>query len=108
MGEPGSELNWEVDEYPEWGEWTFTPASGTGLPVGESITVDVEVVAPTDKETEFTGEVTLVNSDNSNDTCDIDVYILTPRSKTVYHPFYLRLFERFPNILPILRNLLGF
>ena len=31
-GDPGSELNWEVNETPEWGtDWAFTPASGTGL-----------------------------------------------------------------------------
>ena len=29
------------------------------------------------------------------------------RARTVYHPLLLRLFERFPNAFPILRNLLG-
>jgi photosystem II stability/assembly factor-like uncharacterized protein len=108
QGEPGSELNWEVSEYPEWGEWTFTPESGTGLPLGDSITVDVEVVVPTDKETEFTGIVKVINSDDSSDSCEIDVYLLTPRNKAVHNPFFLRLFERFPNAFPFLRNLLGF
>ena len=108
FGEPGSELNWEVQDTPEWGEWTFTPSSGTGLALGDSVTVEVEVIAPSDKKTEFTGAVTIVNSDDSSDTCDIDVYLLTPRVKNVHNPFFLRFFERYPNIYPILRSLLGF
>jgi len=31
-----------------------------------------------------------------------------PRAKTVYHSLLVRLFERFPNLLPILRYFLGF
>jgi len=107
-GEPGSELNWEISEKPEWGDWTFTPSSGTGLALGDSVTVDVEVIAPPDKETEFTGTVKVINSDDSSDSCEIDVYLQTPRNKAVYNPFLLKLFERFPNAFPILRYLLGF
>ena len=30
-GDEGSLLNWKVDTYPTWGNWTFTPSSGTDL-----------------------------------------------------------------------------
>ena len=28
IGEPESLLDWEVQSYPNWGDWEFTPASG--------------------------------------------------------------------------------
>jgi len=34
--------------------------------------------------------------------------IIIPRTRTVNHPLLFRLFERFPNILPLVRYLLGF
>ena len=107
VGDPGSVLNWEVTENPEWGDWSFTPSSGS-IPLGDTVSVEVEVVVPTDKEMEFTGTVKVVNSDNTEDTCEIDVYLLTPRTKEINNPFLLRLFERFPNAFPILKYLLGF
>jgi len=78
-GDDGSELNWEVKEWPNWGTWTFTPSSGTGLtPAMGWINVDVEVVAPDDPDTEFTGEVKVINSDDPSDFCIISVYLKTP------------------------------
>jgi hypothetical protein len=32
---------------------------------------------------------------------------LTPRSKSVNFPLFYRIFERFPNAFPVLRQLLG-
>jgi len=78
IGDPGSELDWEIIEWPEWGDWSFDPDSGTGLPDGSSETVDVEVVAPDDPNTEFTGEVKVINSDDPSDYCTIPVYLKTP------------------------------
>jgi len=109
-GDAGSELDWEIVEYPEWGsDWTFTPDSGTGLtPEAGAVTVDVSFVAPPDSETEFFGEIKVVNSNNAGDFCKIDVYVITPRSRSVHFPLFYRIFERFPNNFLILRNLLGF
>jgi hypothetical protein len=56
IGEAGSELNWEIDDNPDWGTWTFTPESGTGLLPGAPVTINVEVVAPDEPEMEFTGQ----------------------------------------------------
>jgi len=109
-GDPGSELNWEVSEYPEWGtDWTFTPASGTGLtPEAGAVTVEISFTAPTDSETEFTGEITIINSDDPSDLCNIDVYVMTPRNRAVNYPLFARILERFPNAFPLIRQLLGF
>jgi len=109
VGGDGSLLDWEIESYPDWGDWTFDPDGGLDLtPEDGIITVDVEVVAPPDKETEFEGEIVLVNSEDSNDTCTIDVALTTPVSQQLpIFQFLERIFERFPNAFPILRHLLG-
>jgi hypothetical protein len=79
VGDPGSLLNWEISEFPEWGTWSFDPETGTGLTPEESpVTVSVEVVAPDEQNEEFTGEVKIINSDDPNDYCIIQVSLATP------------------------------
>jgi len=104
-GETGSLLNWKIDSYPTWGTWTFTPASGTGLPDGTWVTVNISVVAPPDKNKEFTGKIKIINLDNSIDYCEIDAFLKTPRARS--NTFILRLLDRFPNVFLILRFILG-
>lgn len=104
IGVEGTLLNWKVDKYPSWGTWTFTPSNGTDLAAGSSVTVDVSVVAPNEKNT-FTGKVKIVNIDNPDDFCEIDVSLKTPR--TVVGNFIERILQRFPNAFPILRQLLS-
>ena len=107
IGAPDSLLDWEIDEYPEWGDWTFDPESGTDLEEGDTVTIDVEVVAPDEQEQTFTGEIVLVNSEDSADTCTIDVSLATPVNQQSFSfPLIQRLLERFPNMFPILRNLM--
>jgi hypothetical protein len=108
-GDSGTELNWEITEYPNWGsDWTFTPANGTGLtPEDGPVTVEVSFVAPTESKTEYSGDIKVENTDDSSDLCRIDVYIMTPRSRTLNSPVLFKFFEKFPNALPILRQLLG-
>jgi hypothetical protein len=77
-GDPGSLLNWEVLSYPDWGTWTFTPSSGTDLPAGDSVTVQVKVVVPNEENTQFQGAVTIINSDKTSDSCVIPVTLQTP------------------------------
>jgi hypothetical protein len=103
IGAPESELNWEIDDNPDWGTWTFTPDSGTGLtPEDGPVTVQVEVVAPPDKQETFTGSVTIVNTDNTDDKCTIDASLVTPVSQSM--PFL----QWFMNRHPIIAKLLGF
>ena len=77
IGEPGSELNWEIESYPDWGTWWFDPEYGIGLiPEDGAFTVEVEIVAPDEPETQFTGEVKIVNSEDSDDFCIIDISLV--------------------------------
>jgi hypothetical protein len=105
-GEAGSQLDWEVDSYPTWGNWTFTPESGTGLAEGDSVTITVEVVAPAEKKKTFTGTIKLINSDDPTDFCEIDVSLKTPRTTNGFNLLEWIL-QRYPNMFPILRNILA-
>jgi hypothetical protein len=77
IGEEGSFLDWEVSTYPSWGSWSFNPAFGTGLAAGNLITIDVEVVAPDEQNTEFIGEIRIENIDDPGDFCIIPVLLTT-------------------------------
>lgn len=77
-GDPQTYLNWEIVSYPGWGTWSFSPSSGENLSSGESITVVVNVVAPTEENTRYTGEVIIVNRDKTGDYCTIPVVLKTP------------------------------
>ncbi|MBE3122527.1 MAG: VCBS repeat-containing protein [Thermoplasmata archaeon] len=90
IGDPLSFLNWEIISYPDWGTWSFTPSSGTSLPSGESVNVLVNVVAPTEENTQFQGDVTIVNSGNSADSCVIHVTLKTPYSSIYQSTLYQR------------------
>jgi len=89
--------------YPDWGTWTFDPESGTDLLEGDTVEIDVEIVAPDEAETNFTGEVVLVNSEMSIDICTIDVILATPVSQS--YPFLELLAQRFPILAKILELL---
>ncbi len=78
IGEQGSNLNWEVTEWPDWGTWTFTPQSGTNLPKGGTIPVQVNVIAPHKENQQFSGQVKVVNVDDNDDYDIIPVSLATP------------------------------
>jgi len=108
IGGPGTMLNWEIESYPDWGDWTFIPDSGTGLtPENGLFEIEVSIVTPDDKNEEFTGEIIIVNNDDPSDTCNIDVSLATPISQSIQEIFVQILFERFPNAFPMLGYLLG-
>jgi hypothetical protein len=100
IGDPDSMLDWEVSEWPEWGTWTFDPASGDDLtPAAGTVTVNVEVVAPAEDEgTEFTGEVKIINSNNPSDFCIIDCTMTDAVSQSLLMQVLQNLAQRFPII----------
>ena len=102
-GTPGTQLDWEVESWPDWGDWTFTPDGGDDLT--GATTVQVSVVAPDEKETEFTGDVKVVNKENSEDFETISVSLATPINKAI-HPSFQQFLEQHPNMFPVLRHLL--
>ena len=100
IGEPNSLLNWYVDNWPIWGSWDFSPISGSELPDGNWINVTATVEAPFDQNQNYTGNITIVNSDDSSDYCEIFVFLQTPRNRYSYNQlllrFLARIFQRFP------------
>jgi hypothetical protein len=111
IGEPESNLDWEIINWPkDWGTWVFNPPSGNDLtPEDEPLTVNVSVTAPDDKNSEFSGNITIVNKEDTSDFCIIDVSLSTPKNKLSDFIYNLLewLFEQFPNMFPVLKYLIG-
>jgi len=108
IGVSGSQLNWTIESYPDWGTWTSTPSSGIGLAAGDFVTVNVSVVAPSSKMKNFAGTIKIINSNYPADFCELDVSITTSRSRdiTVFNLLQWIL-HKYPNMFPILHHLLG-
>jgi len=107
IGEPESLLDWEINEVPEWGVWIFIPSNGDDLkPEDGPVIVGVTVTAPNEPNTEFSGEVKIVNKENISDVCTIQVSLATPLNVQISHPFLQKILNTFPNAFPILRHLL--
>jgi hypothetical protein len=76
IGDPESELDWEIESYPDWGEWTFEPSDGDDLmPEDGPFIVYVEVKAPNEGNDEYIGEVKIVNKNDPDDFYIFDVFL---------------------------------
>jgi C1A family cysteine protease len=108
IGQANSQLNWEIVEWPTWGEWSFSPESGTGLkPEDGNITVQLIVKAPSESQKQFEGEIKVINKNNSNDYEILQVSLSTYKSRVFSDiGIFQVLFERFSDIFPILQKLL--
>ena len=100
VGTSGSLLDWNITDWPEWGEWTFTPQNGGNLtPEERSQTIIVFVKAPDQQKTSFSGSITIENIHNEDDSCSIQVSLATPKN----HPFNIHnIVERFFSQFPML------
>jgi len=108
IGDAESLLDWEVDSYPDWGTWSFDPDSGTDLTPEDGVkTIDVSVVAPDEEDQTFTGTVVLVNSEDSSDTVEISVELVTPRAKITLRNVVIEFLELLAERFPIVANLLN-
>jgi hypothetical protein len=86
VGGHGSLLNWTVNNSLTWGTWTFSPASGEDLTPEEGpVTVQVNVVAPNEKNAKFEGFLQVQNQNNASDFDTIPVTLKTSAS-TVLTP----------------------
>jgi hypothetical protein len=107
VGDPGSEIDWEISDYPDWGTWTFTPDSGSDLtPEGGPLTIEVEVIAPDEEDKSFSGNIKIVDVDDSTNSCLIHVSLATPKINAVMYQLFFRFLEEHPLLFPILRYLL--
>jgi hypothetical protein len=78
IGNTQTSLNWEVNSTPEWGAWSFTPASGINLSGGDSCNVVVTLIVPTEENTQYAGNITILNTDKPSDCCVLPVTVSTP------------------------------
>jgi len=101
-GNSNTKLDWEIDSYPEWGQWVFTPSHGEDLiPEDGEQTIQVSVRAPYTYYETHTGEVKVVNKNNKNDYGTIKVTLSTSRNKAINNNVLLRFLDDFP----ILKNI---
>ena len=122
IGGPGTLLDWEITEYPDWGTWTFTPEEGNDLtPENGKVTVEVTIIAPKavsvissdfKKNKDFSGQVTIVNKDDPSDYDTIDVSLVTPVNQdpvdSLFLQFIQNLIHRFPLIEKVFSSLPAF
>jgi len=107
IGDPTSELDWEITEWPTWGNWSFTPLSGTSLtPEDGSITVQVSIVVPSEKNMQFNGTVKIVNVHDPSDYVEITVYLKTPIDQLSVKSQMLSLLNMFAQHFPVMKRLM--
>lgn len=101
IGEQTSSLSWEISKYPsEWGYWTFNPESGENLhPEDGNLTINAIVIAPEDINSKFDGEIIIINTFDSNDSCSITVSLATQKYQTFLFPDLIK--NRFPLLYQI-------
>lgn len=108
-GEEGSLLDWQFNSAPTWGIWEIIPDSGQDLAEGDSVTIEVSVVAPPDEKTEFSGKIKMVNTNDPTDFCEIEVSLTTPITKAFnFNQNILNwMFQQFTDIFSLLKYILG-
>ena len=107
VGEPGSEINWEISLWPTWGDWSFEPFSGNGLtPESGPLTINVSTKVPYRINKHFTGLVKVSDVNNSINSCLIHVSLTSKLTRNII--FNLNsFFQKNFYVLPFLRYLLN-
>ena len=109
VGNINSLLNWSIVEWPDWGTWNFEPMSGFNLsPQDDFFVVNVSVIAPEEKNTEFEGYIKIINQDDKEDFEVIYVYLKTPLNKESSRLKFIQFFIQFLNKLPFFNILQNF
>jgi len=99
-----SKCQWKVIETPEWGTWNIEEDSGILYPEQGEIINHVEVVIPSDENTDFTGEIKIQNQLDPTDIEIIPVTLSTQKESVKLSASNLlqHFKERFPNLFFIL------
>lgn len=100
-----SNLSWEIVEWPEWGNWTFSINEGYNLtPEDGSLYIEVSVKIPNEKNHNFIGEIKIINKEFYSDYEIIPVSISTSKHKEVDFPIIWNLVENTKDYFFILRK----
>ena len=102
VGQDLSCLHWEIAEYPDWGSWSFSPQSANDLKPGVDEVVQVSIDMPNERNTEFSGELKVVNKENQNDFVTIQISITTSKINQLE---FSTIKERFPIMAKILSEI---
>jgi hypothetical protein len=104
-GDPDTLLSWHIQTPTSWGTWSFTPDHGNDLrPEDGPVTVNVEVTAPSEPNTEYIEKIIVYNPEDSIDSCEVNVVLKTPRIKT-YNSFNYGLLGNHLQNFPIIKLL---
>ena len=105
VGDDGSLLNWTVNSSSiTWGTWSFTPNQGKNLtPEAGPLTVNVSVVAPNEKNTDFEAYIRVENQNDPTDFDVITVSLKTPALNNNYsipllHLWFVWFLEQHPGV----------
>jgi len=83
IGEDLSCLDWEITDFPDWGTWKFSKDSGEDVkPAGGPQKISVKIKAPNEKNSNFSGEIKIVNKDDTSDYSIIEVDLKTSKQKS--------------------------
>jgi len=108
IGKPFSNLKWEVIEWPDWGTWIFKPKSGDNLkPESGAFTIDVKLLTPCKKDSQYSGEIKIVNRENPNDYEIINIAVTTSKTR-IASGLFDNLVERLSQNFPIIAQILNF
>jgi len=109
VGDSESELDWEISDTPDWGDWTFNPSEGYNLtPEDGSFSIELQLVTPDEKNQNFTGEIKVVNKADVSDYNIIPVSLTTSKNKGFeIYPRLLQFLENHQNLFSLLRQILG-
>jgi hypothetical protein len=102
IGTPLSVLSWNIVEWPEWGSWTFTPSAGQLTPEYGPVYVLVTVVAPNQQDESFSGEIMIVNIENSSDFEIIPVSMSTPKIQISSAPANINKIQYYKQLLNLI------
>lgn len=105
-GDPGSILDWEITEWPNWGsDWSFNPMDGDYLLLGDSQDIYIQMKAPNTWGREKYGKIKVINTRDPPDYIEIEVVLSTYKSKEKNNPF-INYLTNHQNMFPMLRQLI--
>lgn len=108
IGDPDTELDWEIVDWPDWGKkWIFNPENGEGLKPDDGLfKILVTAQAPEEPNQNFFGVIRIENANDSSDYEIVKINLATPRSRILdTDPLFQRLLARFPNVFLMLKHL---
>ena len=79
IGEQDSSLDWTINSFPEWSNWTFTPIGGINLKPGYPATILISHVVTDEINSEYADIIIISNIENISNYEIIDVSLTTPK-----------------------------